>query len=273
MKTTFDTTPCIVSVREDNENFLVQIPPIHRLRAKNIKPSRWDPKKRAWVYEKTLYLYTHLKKEFEEDAVEFSIAKPKGKGKKEEPKENEEFNEEKVTNEEQSTQEPNETKMDELIDTIKAQNSLLESIHKDVSKKRKDKENEDSINAEHCNILLREMFFSAATLDEETRLKFSEYDFFSNQDYVLNRFEEHTKTRLRMLLDIDAEEKLPIFKLISEAYDTKAINKDTFNLLHQFRKERNSHTHDDEPIVRKYVRYINALSSLSLAWNAITLQS
>ncbi|MDA8736684.1 hypothetical protein N9M57_04815 [Opitutales bacterium] len=269
----FDTTPCIVSVSEDGENFLVQIPPIHRLRAKNIKPSRWDPRKRAWVYEKTLYLYTHLKEEFEKDAVEFSITKPKRKEKKEEPKENEEFYEENVPDVEQSIQEPNESKMDELIDTIKAQNSLLESIHKDVSKERKENETEDSINAEHCNILLRAMFFSAATLDEETKLKFSAYDFFSNQDYVLNRFEEHTKTRLRELLDIDAEEKLPIFKLISEAYDTQAINRDTSNLLHQFRKERNSHTHDDEPIVRKYVRYINALSSLSLAWNAITLQS
>ena len=269
----FNTTPCIVSVSEDSENYLVQIPPIHRLRAKNIKPSRWDPKKRAWVYEKTLYLYTHLKKEFEEDAVEFSIAKPKGKEKKEEPKENEDLYEENVPDVEQSIQEPNDSKMDELIDTIKAQNSLLESIHKDVSKERKDKENEDSISAKHCNILLREMFFSAATLDEETKLKFSAYDFFSNRDYVLNRFEEHTKKRLRVLLDIDAEEKLKLNDLINEAYDTQAISNQSSKLLHQFRRERNSYIHDDEQIVRKYVRYINALSSLSLAWNAITLQS
>ena len=268
-----DTTPCIVSVSEDNENFLVQIPPIHRLRAKNIKPCRWDPKKRAWVYEKTLYLYTHLKKEFEKDAVEFSIAKPKEKEKKEEPKENEELYEDNAPDIEESIQESNETKMDEIIRAVKAQNSLLESIHKDVSKERKEKETEDSISAKHCNILLREMFFSAATLDEETKLKFSEYDFFSNQDYVLNRFEEHTKKRLRVLLDIDAEEKLPLNELINEAYDTQAISSQSSRLLHQFRRERNSYIHDDEQIVRKYVRYINALSSLSLAWNAITLQS
>jgi len=68
-----------IRVTEDQKNFLVEIHPNDRDRAKMIPGRQWDGARTAWVYTKTPTTYDALVAEFKRDADVFEIRRPKTK--------------------------------------------------------------------------------------------------------------------------------------------------------------------------------------------------
>lgn len=275
---TSETTPCIISVIEDEKKFLVRIPPPHRERAKKLSGRQWDPKKQAWVYEKTYYNYQQLYKEFQKDAVEFDLTEPEqNKSHETEPlnksKSSDNYDE-KISNDDVICLKKG---LGTLIETIEDQQSLLkeqtnqiESLRYDF-KQRSEPDETRTLRAEMCDQFLREMFKSGIGEHAEINIILNRYDFFAEQLTVLNRLEEQTKKQLRFFLDVDAEERVTLNNLIRDAFESEAITPQTRSLLDAFRRQRNSIVHDDETPLKKYIRYVSALSSLSLAWTDISM--
>ena len=197
-----ETTPCIVSVTEDDEHFLVQIPPIHRERAKKIRPRKWDGKKRAWVYEKSPYIYAQLVEEFKEDAVEFTITKPKAsKPAKEIDPQDDDTEANDVIIDQDEEHKLSDERFNQLQDSLKVQERLLETIHnKLIENTLAPDPDETPIKPEHCHTLIREMFYGGAGPDPELQEKLKECDFFADRNKVINRLEEYTKSKLRILV-------------------------------------------------------------------------
>jgi len=70
-------SPHIIKVLEENNQFVVEIPPSIKERARRIPGRVWDQQRIAWKYPRTLACYEALKKEFQSDAETFDIRKPK----------------------------------------------------------------------------------------------------------------------------------------------------------------------------------------------------
>ncbi|MBK1829612.1 hypothetical protein JIN77_02655 [Verrucomicrobiaceae bacterium R5-34] len=70
-------SPHSIRVLEENNQFLVEIPPGLKERARRIPGRVWDQRRVAWKYPRTLACYEALKKEFQRDAGTFDIRKPK----------------------------------------------------------------------------------------------------------------------------------------------------------------------------------------------------
>lgn len=68
-----------IKVLENNTHFLVEISASQKERASRIAGRRWDAQLVAWIYPKTIECYEALKAEFQRDAAEFDIRKPKRK--------------------------------------------------------------------------------------------------------------------------------------------------------------------------------------------------
>jgi hypothetical protein len=66
-------------VFEDDTHFLVRIHPENRDRAKKIVGRQWDGDRKAWVYPKDPLTYEALVEEFQKDAENFNIRRPKTK--------------------------------------------------------------------------------------------------------------------------------------------------------------------------------------------------
>lgn len=275
-----ETTPCTISVVEDDDEFLVRIPPIYRERAKKIAGRQWDPQKRAWAYEKTYYNYRQLYDEFYEDAVEFGLTEPPRAeaepstpvSPKNTPNKQLDVTEfEKDIKGLQSSLNSLLELVDEQRGLIREQSNQIENLREDL-KSKNESEPATAISAQHCDQFLREMFKSGIGDSAEINRLLTRYNFFTERLTVLNRLEEYTKKNLRSFLDIDAEERLTLNILIREAFESDAITPYTRGLLDSFRRQRNSIVHDDEMHVTKYVRYVFALSALSLAWSDISLK-
>ena len=68
-----------IEVFEDSTHFLVRIHPENRDRAKKIVGRQWDGDRKAWVYPKDPATYEALLEEFQKDADNFNIRRPKTK--------------------------------------------------------------------------------------------------------------------------------------------------------------------------------------------------
>jgi hypothetical protein len=68
-----------IEVLEDDTHFLVSIHPENRDRAKKIVGRQWDGDRKAWVYPKDPVTYEALLEEFQKDADNFNIRRPKTK--------------------------------------------------------------------------------------------------------------------------------------------------------------------------------------------------
>jgi hypothetical protein len=66
-----------IEVSEDDTHFLVRIHPGNRDRAKKIFGRQWDGDRKAWVYPKEPSIYEALVDEFQKDADNFNIRRPK----------------------------------------------------------------------------------------------------------------------------------------------------------------------------------------------------
>lgn len=66
-----------IEVSEDDTPFLVRIHPGNRDRAKKIFGRQWDGVRKAWVYPKEPSIYEALVDEFQKDADNFNIRRPK----------------------------------------------------------------------------------------------------------------------------------------------------------------------------------------------------
>ncbi|WP_143168355.1 hypothetical protein [Fischerella major] len=66
-----------IEVFEDDTHFLVRIHPENRDRAKKIAGRQWDGSRKVWVYPKDQPTYEALSEEFENDAHQFDIRRPK----------------------------------------------------------------------------------------------------------------------------------------------------------------------------------------------------
>lgn len=272
-----------IRVVEDDEHFLVIIPPMQRKRAKDIPGRSWDPQKRAWVYEKTIEVYEALEAEFRIDAAEFLLTRTGCSlpvKEKSEPTEKEKYA--KRLDDLSSQVSALSQNLNKLAETTADQQEALTSQFEILTQWMKEikgagvKESpstEGDLTLDHFDRMLKELFMEGISDKSPLAEIFCKNHLIDEHLYVLNRLEEVLKKQLRKYLDLE-DTRLSLHELIEELNEANSVSSENLGSLKAFKSIRNRIIHEREDSKTKRIqRYIVCTLTLILAWPAISTPS
>jgi hypothetical protein len=271
-----------IKLKQNDTEYLLYVPPSEKARAKSIEGCQWDARRRCWAYPKTRDARYALLAEFGDDIT----AKPATKPKLPTPA----VPSENIRQQESAKLEAELGKIREILVSIskavhkedsgkvqKARAKLassekaLEACSRElIATKRALASAKDNMhsyqdlsdNAQSLDTLARQAAMEATGND----MKFFETIGKLTIDESLPiQIAKHLEWELRKMLNI-SNRSTPLSDLLAEARDSGALTKESVELAHIIRIQRNALAHGDEYKLTYYARILLCLFAAALIW-------